>query len=149
LGVNLSSNSGAVLKEKTAFAAPAIVNASADNDRVNLPKNDKSKQQLVETIIRKDFNETAFFFPQLHADSTGSYQFSFTMPDAVTKWKWMSFAHTKDLSSGMQTTEIQTQKTLMVQSNAPRFMREGDKMEFSTRISNMSNKRINWTDHSN
>ena len=96
----------------------------------------------IETLIRKDFNETAFFFPQLNADSLGNYQFSFNMPDAVTKWKWMSFAHTKDLSSGMQTAEIQTQKTLMVQSNAPRFMREGDKMEFSTRIANLSDKEL-------
>ncbi len=94
------------------------------------------------TIIRKNFNETAFFFPQLYADSSGVYRFSFSMPDAVTKWKWMSFAHTKDLASGMQTAEIQTQKTLMVQSNAPRFMREGDKMEFSTRIVNLSDKEL-------
>jgi hypothetical protein len=30
----------------------------------------------------------------------------------------------------------------MVQSNAPRFLREGDKMEFSTRIANMSDKEL-------
>ena len=64
------------------------------------------------------------------------------MPDAVTKWKWMSFAHTKDMSTGMQTAVIQTQKTLMVQSNTPRFLREGDKMEFSTRLSNLSDKEL-------
>lgn len=52
------------------------------------------------------------------------------------------YVHTKDLSSGMHTAEIQTQKTLMVQSNAPRFMREGDKMEFNTRIANMSDKEL-------
>jgi uncharacterized protein YfaS (alpha-2-macroglobulin family) len=39
--------------------------------------------------IRKNFNETAFFFPQLYADSTGKYSFSFTMPEALTTWKWM------------------------------------------------------------
>lgn len=99
-------------------------------------------EQNTAPIIRKNFNETAFFFPQLYADSTGKYSFSFTMPDAITKWKWMSFAHTKDLSSGIQQAEIQTQKTLMVQSNAPRFMREGDKMEFSTSIANMSDQEL-------
>jgi uncharacterized protein YfaS (alpha-2-macroglobulin family) len=99
-------------------------------------------EQNSEPIIRKNFNETAFFFPQLYADSTGKYSFSFTMPEAITKWKWMSFAHTKDLSAGIQSAEIQTQKTLMLQSNAPRFMREGDKMEFSTRIANMSNHEL-------
>ncbi|MEY2903665.1 MAG: hypothetical protein RLY89_2771, partial [Bacteroidota bacterium] len=86
--------------------------------------------------------ETAFFFPELHADSSGKYQFSFTMPDAVTKWKWQSFAHSKDLSTGYQSATIQTQKTLMLQSNAPRFFREGDKLEFSSRIANLSDKEL-------
>lgn len=99
-------------------------------------------EQNTAPIIRKNFQETAFFFPQLYADSLGKYSISFTMPDAITKWKWMSFAHTKDLSSGLQQAEIQTQKTLMVQSNPPRFMREGDKMEFSTRIANMSDQEL-------
>ena len=100
------------------------------------------KNPVDELVIRKNFSETAFFFPELHADSSGKYQFSFTMPDAVTKWKWQSFAHSKDLSTGYQTATIQTQKTLMLQSNAPRFFREGDKLEFSTRIANLSDKEL-------
>lgn len=100
------------------------------------------KNPVDELVIRKNFSETAFFFPELHADSSGKYQFSFTMPDAVTKWKWQSFAHSKDLSTGYQSTTIQTQKTLMLQSNAPRFFREGDKLEFSTRIANLSDKEL-------
>ncbi len=95
-----------------------------------------------ELVIRKNFSETAFFFPELHADSSGKYQFSFTMPDAVTKWKWQSFAHSKDLSTGYQSATIQTQKTLMLQSNAPSFFREGDKLEFSSRIANLSDKEL-------
>lgn len=100
------------------------------------------KNETEELVIRKNFSETAFFFPTLYADSNGKYQFSFTMPDAVTKWKWQSFAHSKDLSTGYQSATIQTQKTLMLQSNAPRFFREGDKLEFSTRIANLSDKEL-------
>ncbi len=100
------------------------------------------KNPVDELVIRKNFSETAFFFPELQADSSGKYQFSFTMPDAVTKWKWQSFAHSKDLSTGYQSATIQTQKTLMLQSNAPRFFREGDKLEFSTRIANLSDKEL-------
>lgn len=92
--------------------------------------------------IRKNFNETAFFLPHLYADTAGNYSFSFTMPDALTKWKWMSLAHTKDLAFGTNTTHIVTQKTLMVQANAPRFIREGDKLEFSAKISNLSEKEL-------
>lgn len=92
--------------------------------------------------VRKNFAETAFFFPQLQADTAGNYSFSFTMPDALTRWKWMSLAHTKDLSFGSFTATIITQKKLMVQPNAPRFLREGDNMEFSSKLVNMSDKEI-------
>ncbi len=92
--------------------------------------------------IRKNFNETAFFFPQLYADSTGKFSFSFTMPEALTKWKWMALAHTKELAFGDNSTTIVTQKKLMVQPNAPRFVREGDNMELSTKIVNLTDKEI-------
>ncbi|MFP5040566.1 alpha-2-macroglobulin family protein [Parasediminibacterium sp. JCM 36343] len=93
-------------------------------------------------IPRTNFSETAFFFPQLHADTAGNYTFSFTMPDALTQWRWLSFAHTKELQFGIADATITSQKTLMVQSNAPRFVREGDKMEFSSKISNLSDKEL-------
>ncbi|MCW3087102.1 MAG: alpha-2-macroglobulin, partial [Sediminibacterium sp.] len=95
-----------------------------------------------DVVIRKNFNETAFFFPQLYADSTGKYSFSFTLPEALTQWKWMTLAHTKDLAFGSNSTTIVTQKKLMVQTNAPRFLREGDNMEFSSKIVNLSGKEI-------
>jgi 5-hydroxyisourate hydrolase-like protein (transthyretin family) len=98
--------------------------------------------QKTGVIIRKDFNETAFFYPQLHADTSGNYSFSFNMPDALTQWKWISFAHTKDLATGTTSTNIITQKTLMVQANTPRFMREGDKIEFSAKVSNLSDQEL-------
>lgn len=103
------------------------------------------KSLLGETIKiqpRKNFNETAFFFPNLYADTSGNYTFSFTIPEALTQWKWQSLAHTKDLAFGSNTATITTQKTLMVQSNAPRFIREGDNMEFVTKISNLSDKEL-------
>lgn len=96
----------------------------------------------VEIVVRKNFNETAFFFPQLYADSTGNFSFSFTMPESLTKWKWMTLAHTRDLAFGAGSTTILTQKKVMVQANAPRFMREGDNMEFSGKIVNMTEKEI-------
>ncbi len=102
----------------------------------------KPQADISQTVIRKNFSETAFFFPQLIADSTGKYSISFTMPDALTKWKWMSLAHTKDLAFGTYNAEIITQKKLMVQANAPRFLREGDNMEFSGKVVNLSDKEI-------
>ena len=135
-------NDGLRFRTTNLLAAPIVVKSDQYYANGNFPIKNEIKKDIIETIIRNDFNETAFFFPQLTTDSTGIFQFNFTMPDAVTKWKWMSFAHTKDMSTGMQTAVIQTQKTLMVQSNTPRFLREGDKMEFSTRLSNLSDKEL-------
>ena len=92
--------------------------------------------------IRKNFNETAFFFPDLRTDENGDIEFSFTIPEALTKWKFQALAHTKDLAFGYSSKEIVTQKQLMVQPNAPRFLREGDKMEFSAKIVNLTDKEL-------
>ena len=106
-------------------------------------RNSKKKEQESQVQLRKNFNETAFFYPNLYADSTGNYSFSFTMPDALTKWKWMSLAHTKDLAFGLKEQNIITQKTLMVQPNMPRFLRAGDKIELTAKITNLSDSIIN------
>ncbi|MFT3705658.1 MAG: alpha-2-macroglobulin family protein [Agriterribacter sp.] len=92
---------------------------------------------------RKNFNETAFFFPDLQTDTDGNISFSFTMPEALTEWKLMTFAHTKELAMGMAQQLVVTQKELMVQPNAPRFVREKDSMLFSAKVVNMSDKAIN------
>jgi len=88
--------------------------------------------------IRKNFNETAFFFPDLKTDSSGNVEFSFTMPEALTQWKWMTLAHTKNLSFGYSKKMIVTQKELMVQPNVPRFLREGDHINLTTKIVNLT-----------
>jgi uncharacterized protein YfaS (alpha-2-macroglobulin family) len=95
--------------------------------------------------IRKNFNETAFFFPDLTTDAEGNVSFSAAVPEALTQWKLMTLAHTKDLKSGYSEKTLVTQKPLMVQPNAPRFMREGDKMEFSAKIVNLGDNAINGT----
>ncbi len=92
--------------------------------------------------VRKNFNETAFFFPDLQTDSEGNISFSFTMPEALTQWKLMTFAHTKELASSYLEQTTVTQKELMVQPNNPRFMREGDRMELSAKIVNLTDKEV-------
>ncbi|MCE3229241.1 MAG: hypothetical protein K0S32_3792 [Bacteroidetes bacterium] len=88
---------------------------------------------------RSNFNETAFFYPELQTNEKGETVIKFTIPESLTKWKVMGLAHTKDLKIGRFQKEVITQKELMVQPNAPRFFREGDKMTFIAKISNLSN----------
>lgn len=89
---------------------------------------------------RTNLQETAFFFPALKTDTAGNILFSFTAPEALTRWKFMGFAHTEDLKFGFITKETVTQKELMVMPNPPRFFRENDKITFSAKISNVSEK---------
>ncbi len=95
--------------------------------------------------VRKNFNETAFFYPDLKTDESGNISFRFTIPEALTQWKLLTFAHTKELASGYIAKSIVTQKPLMVQPNAPRFLREGDRMEFSAKVVNLGEKEVTGT----
>jgi len=92
--------------------------------------------------IRKNLNETAFFFPQLRTDEEGNVSFNFKAPEALTKWKLQLLAHTKTLESAVTQLETITQKELMVIPNAPRFLREGDKITISTKIANLTEKEL-------
>lgn len=106
------------------------------NLKETVPQNPANPQ------VRKNFNETAFFFPDLKTDSSGSIEFGFTIPEALTRWKFQALAHTKDLAFGYSSREIVTQKPVMVQPNAPRFLREGDRMELSAKLVNMTDKEV-------
>lgn len=98
----------------------------------------KDKVDLSNVQARSNFSETAFFKPHLETNSRGEIIFSFEMPESLTEWKFLSMAHTKDLSVGYLSEKAITQKDLMVIPNAPRFFREGDKIVLSTKISNLT-----------
>ncbi len=102
----------------------------------------KLEDGLGEVKARSNFNETAFFYPDLQTNEKGEIIIKFTVPESLTKWKVMGLAHTKDLKSGTFQKEVVTQKDLMVQPNVPRFFREGDKMTFISKIANLSDKEL-------
>lgn len=88
--------------------------------------------------VRKNLNETVFFFPNLKTDAEGNIVIEFTMNEALTRWKFLAFAHTKELQQALSTKEIVTQKELMILANPPRFLRQGDRLEFAAKVSNLS-----------
>jgi uncharacterized protein YfaS (alpha-2-macroglobulin family) len=102
----------------------------------------KPKQDFSDVKARANLNETAFFFPTLTTNENGEISFTFTIPEALTKWKFLGLAHTKDLSVGQLGGETVTQKDLMVQPNAPRFFRENDAIEFPAKITNLTEKEL-------
>lgn len=88
--------------------------------------------------LRENFAETAFFYPQLRTDSLGNVSVTFTVPDALTEWKFLGLAHTQGMDYGQLTAETKTSKQLMVQPNLPRFVRRGDKAEIAASLVNLS-----------
>ena len=87
---------------------------------------------------RKNLSETAFFYPNLTVNGEGEVRIEFEAPEALTKWKVLGFAHDNELRTALLTDEAITSKDLMVQPNSPRFLREGDQLEFSVKVSNQS-----------
>ncbi|MGB1314128.1 MAG: alpha-2-macroglobulin family protein, partial [Bizionia paragorgiae] len=108
-------------------------------------KQDGINTDFSQVQIRKNLQETAFFFPQLQTDKDGTISFSFTSPEALTQWKLQLLAHTKSLESATTSLDAVTQKELMVIPNAPRFLREGDRITISTKIANLTNKQLSGT----
>ncbi|MCC6282901.1 MAG: hypothetical protein IT262_20010 [Saprospiraceae bacterium] len=92
--------------------------------------------------LRRNLNETVFFFPELRTDKDGNIVLKFVMNEALTRWKLLTFAHTKTLQQVLSVKEVVTQKELMVIANAPRFLRAGDSFEFAAKVSNLSQETI-------
>lgn len=100
-------------------------------------------QFLDKVQVRENMNETAFFYPALESDNNGNVAIRFTLPESVTTWKFMGLAHDKEMRNGLLVDEAVAQKTVMVQPNMPRFLREGDKSCIVVKLFNTSDKKVN------
>lgn len=129
---------GKVLEEVRLTNVSKALRGKMAGIAVNSDGSKTSNQQSV--TPRTNFNETAFFYPQLQTDSAGNVQFSFTAPESLTRWNVKMLAHTKDLYFGQNETQVVTQKELMVQMNLPRFVRRSDKLSMSASVVNLSGK---------
>ena len=123
---------GARGDDETAFLVDGSVPDGKEKDKANFEG----------ITARKNLNETAFFFPDLRTNEDGEIIISFTTPEALTRWKFMAFAHTEGLELGFITKQTITQKELMIQPNPPRFLREDDEIYFTAKVSNLSEDSI-------
>lgn len=128
--------------KKEIAAAPSKNESNRSATSLNNNSIVASQEKNTDISVRKNLQETAFFYPQLKTDEEGNIRLTFTMPEALTEWKLMAFAHTKDMSTGFLEGRVKTQKELMVVPNLPRFLRQGDKMTLSTKVVNLSTKAL-------
>lgn len=125
------------VEEETAEMPSAAVQDNADGD-----ENHVEKEAAPVMPIRSNFNETAFFYPNLQTDKNGDATFSFTMPDALTRWKLRMLAYTKDLKVGTLEKTFVTQKPVMIMADMPRFCYDEDTLWLVANVVNLSEETI-------
>lgn len=95
--------------------------------------------------LRSNLSETAFFYPFLKTDSSGKADIEFVMPDALTRWKFMALAHTRDGLAGSVSQLITSSRDVMVVPALPRFVRKGDSLSLPVRVINLTDKPLTAT----
>lgn len=141
---------GGPMMMKSLDASPGMALDEARQEEEVAPSNGEpqapiageTQERKEEPAFRRNFAETAFFFPNLMTDESGDVILKFTVPESLTAWKLMTLAHTRDLKTGYLEQQVVTQKELMVMPNAPRFFREGDRMAFSAKVIGMTQETL-------
>ena len=95
--------------------------------------------------LRENLNETAFFYPAVETDAKGVVSLRFTLPESITTWRFIGLAHDREMNNAIFENETVAKKDVMVQPNAPRFVREGDAATVSTRIMNTTDHTVSGT----
>jgi alpha-2-macroglobulin len=99
----------------------------------------------IEPLMRKDFKDTAGWFPNLITDGTGIAKIKVKLPDNLTSWRATARAINQDLDLGFSTQNIISTQDIVLRLALPRFYTEGDKTQLSAIVHNYSedNQKIN------
>jgi hypothetical protein len=146
--------SGAVLEKSSNvvdYEIPLVAQNTADEEtfeifrRVGFDESDdkrKVSKEPAEPTLRENFNETAFFFPQMRTNNDGSATFSFTMPDALTRWRLMLLAYSKDRKTGSNEYTFTSSKPVMIMADMPRYMYDNDELWFVANVINTGDEAV-------
>lgn len=144
-------DAGAVTKRQQnaapgeAMEESAVANLIRDESAPAPPPAPEGEEPETQVQIRENLDETVFFFPDIQTDKDGNITLKFKMNEALTRWKFQGFAHTKELQFALTEKTVVTKKDLMVFPNAPRFLRQGDQLDFPVKVSSLSEKELTGT----
>ena len=142
---NLDPNSILNTQVLKGAGGTALYGSQGANGVIIITTKKGATEDFSQVKARTNLQETAFFFPQLATDKDGNVSFNFTTPEALTRWNLNVFAHDKQGNHAQNTLQTVTQKDLMVLPNVPRFLRQGDQIQISTKIANLSTKDLTGT----
>ena len=145
-GMLMMEAAPAMAKNAVEFAAPVVKydreEAKEAVETSSVGSADSDENQTEDVQLRENLNETAFFYPQLTTGVNGRVAIKFTLPESLTTWQLLGFAHTRELYYGNIEAEAVAKKDVMIQPNMPRFIREGDKATITGRIYNTGEKNV-------
>lgn len=129
---------------RTSMPAEAKVgsNGNEDNNDDGNKANEGVTRDRASSGLRQNFNELAYIRPTLETDKEGNVSWSFRMPDALTRWRVMTIAHTPDLRIAVDNRDIETYRDVQVEPYLPRFVRLGDSLNIRSLVRNTSDKAI-------
>ena len=123
--------------------APLFEEGTAD-DAVFMKVQEEVAAEPEAVALRTDMNPTGLF-EYLITDSTGTATVHFRTPQLLTEWNVKGLSFTDSLKSANIDTTLVTRKLIMVEPAAPRYLREGDRMEFTVKVSNLMDQNAKAT----
>ena len=99
-----------------------------------------NEANLEKVVLRENDVKTALWQPMLTSDGKGQIQLEFEAPNFSTTWITQAIAWNEKLVGSTWMAEVLTQKPLMVRSNMPRFLRQGDNAQLAATVQNATDK---------
>lgn len=87
---------------------------------------------------RRDNIDTAYWAPSLKTDAAGNARVTFTMPDALTRWRITGRAMDDQGRVGQRTGYLRSDKNFYAKWTAPDWMRTGDAPRASVAVFNQT-----------
>ncbi len=113
----------------------AVLSADADSKEAAVDQKNLDKVTLRESDVK-----TALWQPMLTSDDNGNISLEFEAPNFNTTWITQAVAWDKKMIGSTWMAEVLTQKPLMVRSNMPRFLRQGDKATLAATVQNATDE---------
>lgn len=92
----------------------------------------------IEPRVRKDFRDTAVWFPSLITDQNGIVTAKFKMPDNLTTWRATVRGVSMNTAVGWVLQKTVSTQDLIVRLALPRFYNQGDESDISAVVHNYS-----------
>lgn len=106
----------------------------------SFPEENSGGPDKIEPRVRKDFRDTAAWFPDLKTDDKGIAKATFKLPDNLTSWRATARAISEGVDVGAETQNITATQDLLIRLALPRFFRQHDKGLITAIVHNYTDK---------